>query len=242
MVQVRALYPTNSDGSVDIDAWLERIHQRVTLSSPEILREACEWALQLEQDAVAAENIWAEGANSYTTGLEMAEILAELKLDQDSLVAAVIYRAVRERKTDLPAVARRFGEVVAGLVDGVQRMAAISVSQNPSKAAAFSSQSQVENLRKMLVTMVDDVRVALIKLAERTCAIRAVKDAPEENATASRARYSTSTHLWPIDSVSVTSNGSSRICHSDISSPCSTSRSPSCSMSVDWIGRNISTR
>ena len=60
------------------------------------------------------------------------------------------------------------------------RMAAISVSQNPSKAAAFSSQSQVENLRKMLVTMVDDVRVALIKLAERTCAIRAVKDAPEE--------------------------------------------------------------
>ena len=180
MVQVRAIYPTNSDGSVDIDAWIERIHQRVPLPSPQVLREACEWALQLEQDAVAAENIWAEGANSYTTGLEMAEILAELKLDQDSLVAAVIYRAVRERKTDLPAVAHRFGEVVAGLVDGVQRMAAISVSQNPSKAAAFSSQSQVENLRKMLVTMVDDVRVALIKLAERTCAIRAVKDAPEE--------------------------------------------------------------
>tara|TARA_R110001592_G_scaffold87235_5_gene257751 strand:+ start:72357 stop:74606 length:2250 start_codon:yes stop_codon:yes gene_type:complete len=180
MVQVRATYPTNSDGSVDIDAWIERIHQRVPLPSPQVLREACEWALQLEQDAVAAENIWAEGANSYTTGLEMAEILAELKLDQDSLVAAVIYRAVRERKTDLPAVAHRFGEVVAGLVDGVQRMAAISVSQNPSKAAAFSSQSQVENLRKMLVTMVDDVRVALIKLAERTCAIRAVKDAPEE--------------------------------------------------------------
>jgi GTP pyrophosphokinase len=180
MVQVRAIYPTNSDGSVDIDAWIERIHQRVPLSSPQVLREACEWASQLEQDAVAAENIWAEGANSYTTGLEMAEILAELKLDQDSLVAAVIYRAVRERKTDLPAVAHRFGEVVAGLVDGVQRMAAISVSQNPSKAAAFSSQSQVENLRKMLVTMVDDVRVALIKLAERTCAIRAVKDAPEK--------------------------------------------------------------
>jgi GTP pyrophosphokinase len=180
MVQVRAQYPTNGDGSVDIDAWIERIDQRVSLSSPQVLREACEWALQLEQEAIAAENIWAEGASSYTTGLEMAEILAELKLDQDSLVAAVIYRAVRERKTDLPAVERRFGAVVAGLVDGVQRMAAISVSQNPSKAAAFSSQSQVENLRKMLVTMVDDVRVALIKLAERTCAIRAVKDAPEE--------------------------------------------------------------
>lgn len=180
MVQVRAQCPTNGDGSVDIDAWIERIHQRVPLTSPQTLREACEWALQLEQEAIAAENIWAEGASSFTTGLEMAEILAELKLDQDSLVAAVIYRAVRERKTDLPSVEHRFGAAVAGLVDGVQRMAAISVSQNPAKAAVFSSQSQVENLRKMLVTMVDDVRVALIKLAERTCAIRAVKDAPEE--------------------------------------------------------------
>src|SRR5690554_8007451 len=59
-------------------------------------------------------------------------------------------------------------------------MAAISISRNPSWVKAFNAQSQVENLRKMLVTMIDDVRVVLIKLAERTCAIRAVKDAPEE--------------------------------------------------------------
>src|SRR5690554_8210265 len=58
-------------------------------------------------------------------------------------------------------------------------MAAISISRNPSWVKAFNAQSQVENLRKMLVTMIDDVRVVLIKLAERTCAIRAVKDAPE---------------------------------------------------------------
>src|SRR5690606_22252556 len=69
---------------------------------------------------------------------------------------------------------------VAELVDGVQRMAAISISHNLSGVKAFNAQSQVENLRKMLVTMTDDVRVVLIKLAERTCAIRAVKDAPEE--------------------------------------------------------------
>ena len=156
------------------------MRQRVPLTAPAVLQQACEWALELEQAAIAAENIWADGASSYLTGLEMAEILAELKLDQDSLVAAVVYRAVRERKTDLAEVERRFGATVAGLVDGVQRMAAISVSQNTGKAAAFCAQTQVENLRKMLVTMVDDVRVALIKLAERTCAIRAVKDAPEE--------------------------------------------------------------
>ena len=180
MVQVRADYPVRRDGSVDIDAWFERIEQRIPLTSPAVLKEACEWASELEQAAIAAENIWSDASSSFLTGLEMAEILADLKLDQDSLVAAVIYRAVRERKTDLTEVERRFGAVVAGLVDGVQRMAAISVSQNPARAVAFSPQAQVENLRKMLVTMVDDVRVALIKLAERTCAIRAVKNAPDE--------------------------------------------------------------
>ncbi|SDR79716.1 GTP pyrophosphokinase [Halopseudomonas litoralis] len=180
MVQVRADHPVNQDGTVDLDAWIERIQQRVPLPAPEILKQACEWASELELAASKTEHRWANGASSYRTGLEMAEILADLKLDQDSLVAAVIYRAVRERKTELVEVERCLGSSVATLVDGVQRMAAISVSQNPPKANTFNTQSQVENLRKMLVTMVDDVRVALIKLAERTCAIRAVKDADNE--------------------------------------------------------------
>ena len=179
MVQVRADHPINQDGTVNLDAWIERIQERVPLPEPQILRQACEWAGELEEAAARTEHRWANGASSYRTGLEMAEILADLKLDQDSLVAAVIYRAVRERKTELAEVERCLGPNVAALVDGVQRMAAISVSQNPPKANTFNTQSQVENLRKMLVTMIDDVRVALIKLAERTCAIRAVKDADD---------------------------------------------------------------
>ena len=180
MVQVRAEHPVNQDGTVDIDAWIDRIQQRVPLHDPQILKQACQWAAELERASSPTEHRWVNGASSYRTGLEMAEILADLKLDQESLVAAVIYRAVREHKTDLVEVERCLGAEVAGLVDGVQRMAAISVSQNPVKARAFNAQSQVENLRKMLVTMIDDVRVVLIKLAERTCAIRAVKDAPDE--------------------------------------------------------------
>ncbi|WP_285274745.1 GTP diphosphokinase [Halopseudomonas bauzanensis] len=180
MVQVRADHPVNQDGTVNLDAWIERIQEHVPLPEPEMLRQACEWAAELEEAASRTEHRWANGASSYRTGLEMAEILADLKLDQDSLVAAVIYRAVRERKTELVEVERCLGPNVAALVDGVQRMAAISVSQNPPKTNTFNTQSQVENLRKMLVTMIDDVRVALIKLAERTCAIRAVKDADDE--------------------------------------------------------------
>jgi len=69
---------------------------------------------------------------------------------------------------------------VAKLIEGVLRMAAISASLNPRESLVLGSQTQVENLRKMLVAMVDDVRVALIKLAERTCAIRAVKNADDD--------------------------------------------------------------
>ena len=76
-------------------------------------------------------NSWAEGTSSFQTGLEIAEILADLKLDQESLVAAVIYRGVREGKITLEAVNKHFGPVVAKLIEGVLRMAAISASLNP---------------------------------------------------------------------------------------------------------------
>ena len=80
----------------------------------------------------------------------------------------------------MPLVSQRFGTLVAKLIDGVLRMAAISASLSPRQSMVLGTQGQVENLRKMLVAMVDDVRVALIKLAERTCAIRAVKTADDE--------------------------------------------------------------
>lgn len=180
MVQVRAQQPVNDDGSINLDAWLDHIQSIDPALERDSLREACELAREAEQQAIAVQNIWAEGMSSFRTGLEIAEILAELKLDQESLLAAVLYRAVREGKTPLEQVEKRFGATVAKLIEGVLRMAAISASLNPRQSMVLGTQTQVENLRKMLVAMIDDVRVALIKLAERTCAIRAVKNAAEE--------------------------------------------------------------
>ncbi|MBC9251755.1 GTP diphosphokinase [Pseudomonas alcaligenes] len=180
MVQVRAHQPINLDGSINLEAWLDHALSVDPALDREALKVACEFARDAEQQANAAQNLWAEGTSSFQTGLEIAEILADLKLDQDSLVAAVIYRAVREGKTSLKRVQELFGPVVAKLIEGVLRMAAISASLNPRDSLVLGSQAQVENLRKMLVAMVDDVRVALIKLAERTCAIRAVKNADDE--------------------------------------------------------------
>lgn len=180
MVQVRAQQPVNTDGSINLEAWLDHILDVDPALDRDSLRKACEFARELEAQAVAAQNIWAEGMSSFRTGLEIAEILADLKLDQESLLAALLYRAVREGKVGLDEVARRFGAQVAKLIEGVLRMAAISASLNPRESLVLGAQAQVENLRKMLVAMIDDVRVALIKLAERTCAIRAVKNAPDD--------------------------------------------------------------
>lgn len=180
MVQVRAHQPINTDGSINLEAWLDHAVSVDLALDREALKEACEFAREAEQQSNAKKNLWAEGSGSFSTGLEIAEILADLKLDQDSLVAAVLYRGVREGQIELAAVGQRFGPVVAKLIDGVQRMAAISASLSPRQSMVMGTQGQVENLRKMLVAMVDDVRVALIKLAERTCAIRAVKTADDE--------------------------------------------------------------
>lgn len=180
MVQVRAHQPVNDDGSINLEAWLEHVTRVDPALDRQALQEACEFARDLEQQANTTPHHWSEDASTFRAGLDIAEILADLKLDQDSLVAAIIYRGVREGKITLAAVHQRFGPVVAKLIEGVLRMAAISASINPRESVVLGSQTQVENLRKMLVAMVDDVRVALIKLAERTCAIRAVKEADEE--------------------------------------------------------------
>jgi GTP pyrophosphokinase len=123
---------------------------------------------------------WGEDRSCLPTGLEMAEILADLHVDQDGLVAAILYRAVREGKLSTALVEDQFGAPIAKLIDGVLRMAAISRVKTERGPVLGQVEDQSDTVRKMLVALVDDVRVALIKLAERTCAIRAVKNSPEK--------------------------------------------------------------
>ena len=97
MVQVRAHQPINTDGSINLEAWLDHAVSVDPALDREALKAACEFARESEQQDNAAKNLWAEGTSSFRTGLEIAEILADLKLDQDSLIAAVLYRGVQHR-------------------------------------------------------------------------------------------------------------------------------------------------
>ena len=181
MVKVREDFPLDEHGKVDIPRWLDQIDALAPLSDRAAMLEATELARQIDERVEHAGEQWSPGASLFLTGLEMVNILADLHLDTEALIAAVLYRAVREGHLPLATVERRFGEGVAHLIEGVRRMAAISsLRYGATRPLGDHDEHHVDNIRRMLVGMIDDVRIALIKLAERTCAIRDVKDAPPE--------------------------------------------------------------
>jgi GTP pyrophosphokinase len=181
MVKVREEHPVNADGSVNIEQWLARLPVDPN-TDRQLLQKACEWSFQAEQNALAkagpkSDKAW-EGSSCFRVGLEMAEILADLHLDQDTLVASILYRAVREEKLSLDKVATGFGNDIVKMIEGVMRMSSMGRVVGSDGPVLGQAEAQKDNIRKMLVALVDDVRVALLKLAERTCAIRAVKNNP----------------------------------------------------------------
>ena len=183
MVQVRKLQPDPSQGYINTDAWVTQLQHTLGLEDTRMVRNACDLAqdIALQADEAHRKSGSEETiGNCFFAGLEIAEILAGLKLDSDSLVAGILCRAVRENRLSLAQVQEEFGETVAKLIEGVQQMDAITAAQESHDNVTLGGQDQVDNVRKMLVAMVDDVRVALIKLAERTWAIRAIKNESTE--------------------------------------------------------------
>jgi GTP pyrophosphokinase len=176
MVQVRKTQLVGRDGSFDSVGWAASLQ----------LRDGSE--ARLERAAEAAIAAAAEGDfGAFHTGLEMVQILHELRLEGDALVAALLYRSVRQGLLELDAVRAEFGEEVARLIDGVLRMAVISRMIQPVDGSVLGQhQSQSDNVRRMLVSLIDDVRIALLKLAERCCAIRSVKNRPDKQIRVAR--------------------------------------------------------
>lgn len=161
--------------------WITQLEDRVPVRERALLEQACERAEQCQLAGEAVGRVWPYGKGCLDIGLEMGEVLVDLGADSDILPAAILYRAVREGQITLLEVEKEFSPDVANLIEGVLRMAAISTSLNPTRKAVLGQQDgQLDNMRKMLVAMVDDVRVALVKLAERTVIIRAVKEADSE--------------------------------------------------------------
>jgi GTP pyrophosphokinase len=177
MVQVRQQTLIDAHGAVDLERWLQQLPLVLEDKDRHRLLNACHVVQQAQQRKAEDTGDWAHDSNCLVAGLDMALILADLHVDPDCLLAGLLYRAVREGRVKQADVRACFGSEVMDLIGGVLRMAAISdlplQTDNPVLGQAHH---QKDNIRRMLVALVDDVRVALIKLAERTCAIRSVKD------------------------------------------------------------------
>src|SRR3954447_10586049 len=104
--------------------------------------------------------------------LEVADFLAELKLDVVAIAAGLLHDVVEDTLTTIERITEVFGPEVAHVVEGVTKISAIPFSS--------SEERQAENFRKMLLAMVDDIRVILVKLADRLHNMRTLHHLPED--------------------------------------------------------------
>ncbi|MGI6209303.1 MAG: GTP diphosphokinase [Anaerolineae bacterium] len=109
----------------------------------------------------------------------VAEILADMRLDTRTVIAGLLHDVVEDTGVSLDDLRREFGDEVAALVDGVTKLSHIDLitREDDTKAQA---DARAESLRKMFLAMVDDVRVVLIKLADRLHNMRTLGAMPEE--------------------------------------------------------------
>ena len=102
--------------------------------------------------------------------LAVADFLADLKLDAVTIAAGLLHDVVEDTLTTIERIQELFGPEVAHVVAGVTKISAITFSS--------SEERQAENVRKMLLAMVDDIRVILVKLADRLHNMRTLHHLP----------------------------------------------------------------
>ena len=155
-----------------VAAWLDALAGAYPRDAIESFRQAFDWTL-----ARAGDQAGADGEKLVDRALGIAGIVAGLKLDPASIRGALLAVLPACRAFDAAEVAARFGDDVAGLVAGVARMDSIRARR--VGATAEERAAQAENLRKMLLAMVEDIRVVILKLAERLAALRWLMSADE---------------------------------------------------------------
>ena len=154
-----------------LTARFQQLLQKVAENRPsddlEIIRKAYEFSLKHHQGQTRA-----SGEPYLIHPLEVALVLADMKLDSTAIAAGLLHDAIEDTPVTHEDVRREFGEQVVHIVEGVTKIDKIDFASREER--------QAENVRKMVLAMVDDIRVVLIKLADRLHNMRTLKHLPEE--------------------------------------------------------------
>ncbi|MDR1625623.1 MAG: bifunctional (p)ppGpp synthetase/guanosine-3',5'-bis(diphosphate) 3'-pyrophosphohydrolase [Spirochaetia bacterium] len=132
-----------------------------------IILEAARWADELHKDQMRA-----SGEPYFIHPLQVAEILVDLKMDYQCIVAALLHDVLEDTQTSREDLRARFGRDVENLVNGVTKISGLN--------AKSKSVQEAETIRKMLFAMSKDIRVILIKLADKLHNMRTLEFLPEE--------------------------------------------------------------
>jgi GTP pyrophosphokinase len=152
------LSPPKDPAQRSIDERFESLLKHVKANRPSediaLIRKAWEFCVRHHDGQVRA-----SGEPYIVHPLEVAEVLAEMKMDSTAIAAGLLHDSVEDTPATNEEIAAEFGDQVAHIVEGVTKIDKIQFANREDR--------QAENVRKMLLAMVSDVRVVLIKLADR---------------------------------------------------------------------------
>jgi guanosine-3',5'-bis(diphosphate) 3'-pyrophosphohydrolase len=146
---------------------LERVRSYDSSADIDLIRRAHDFSAKVHKGQRRL-----SGEPYLTHPVEVAGVITDLKLDVASVVTGLLHDTVEDTLTTLPELEAEFGNEIATLVDGVTKISQISFSSREEK--------QAENFRKMILAMARDIRVILIKLADRTHNMRTLNHLPPE--------------------------------------------------------------
>ena len=154
MASLREQFATNVLTVTRFRELMRRMRANRPNDDLELIRKAYEFSQKYHAGQTRA-----SGEPYLAHPLEVALVLAEMKMDPVAIAAGLLHDSVEDTSVTIVDIRKEFGEQVAHIVEGVTKISAIDF--------ATREERQAENLRKMMLAMVDDIRVVLIKLADR---------------------------------------------------------------------------
>ena len=147
---------------IDVEDLVELVRNYNPRTNADLIRDAYAYGAEMHEGQVRA-----SGEIYFSHPVEVAALLTEQQMDDATIVTALLHDTIEDTKSTFEEVARRFGPEIADLVDGVTKLTNLQLSSVETQ--------QAENFRKLLMAMSKDLRVLLVKLADRLHNMRTIR-------------------------------------------------------------------